>query len=85
MANRAFWSEQQREVAVIGCGFAFPFLRRLECTHSGQTRAHTPGQPRTLKDFLFILEIFAIPLAVLIYTITASPNWKDMPVAADAG
>lgn|SRR5262249_30796467 len=43
--------------------------------------ARTPGQPRTVKDFLFILEIFAIPFVVLIYAITAFPNWKDISVA----
>jgi len=43
--------------------------------------AHTPGQPRTVKDFFFILEIFAIPFGVLIYAITAFPNWKAIALA----
>jgi len=40
--------------------------------------AHTPGQPRTLKDFLFVLEVFAIPFVVFIYTVRLLPTGKAL-------
>jgi hypothetical protein len=32
--------------------------------------AHTPGEPRTPKDFLFIVGVFAVPFALLVYPIS---------------
>lgn len=44
--------------------------------------AHTPGQPRTVKDFLFILGIFAVPFGVFIYTISSFSNWRALAAPA---
>jgi len=43
--------------------------------------AHTPGQPRTVKDFLFVLEVFAIPFVVFVYAVSFSSNWKGIAAA----
>ena len=45
--------------------------------------AHTPGQPRTLKDFLFVLGIFAVPFCVFMYAITSFSSWRDTAAPAD--
>lgn len=31
--------------------------------------AHTPGEPRTLRDFIFVIELFGIPFLVFAYAL----------------
>jgi len=40
--------------------------------------AHTPGQPTTVKDFLFVLEVFGVPFAFFVYAVSWWPYWRGL-------
>ena len=39
--------------------------------------AHTPGEPRTLRDFLFLLALSGIPFASLLYSVWWGMAWGE--------
>ena len=47
--------------------------------------AHTPGQPRTLQDFLFIVGVFGVPFLVLAYGLWSLNGSTELATTGYAG
>ncbi|HEV2495265.1 MAG TPA: hypothetical protein VG204_19580 [Terriglobia bacterium] len=45
--------------------------------------AHTPGEPRTMRDFLFLLGLCGVPFALLLYIVWSWMTWGK-PAAEDS-
>jgi len=60
----------------------FPIAVLIFLLYAGWN-AHTPGQPRTVKDFLFVLEVFAIPFGVFVYAVSSSFKWQGIAAVGD--
>jgi hypothetical protein len=40
--------------------------------------AHTPGEPRTVRDFLFLLALTGIPFLLLLYDVWSWISWEEL-------
>jgi len=47
--------------------------------------AHTPGEPRTVRDFLFVIELFGVPFLVFAYALWSLMGPTEMASGQDRG
>ena len=60
---------QYRVLVVVMCGVAFLLYLVWE--------AHTPGEPRTMQDFLFLLGLSGVPFVLLVYNVWSWMTWGE--------
>jgi len=60
---------QYRVLVVVMCGVAFLVYLVWE--------AHTPGEPRTMQDFLFLLGLSGVPFVLLVYNVWSWMTWAE--------
>jgi hypothetical protein len=61
---------QYRVPVVVISGLAFLVFLIWE--------AHTPGEPRTMQDFLFLLGLSGVPFVLLLYNVWSWMTWGEL-------
>ncbi len=64
---------QYRGLVVVASGVAFSVYLVWE--------AHTPGEPRTVQDFLFLLGLTGVPFALLLFNLWSWMSWDGASAA----
>jgi hypothetical protein len=47
--------------------------------------AHTPGEPRTVRDFLFVIQLLGVPFLVFAYALWSLMGWTEAATRQDCG